>query len=447
MTDVSFLVAARWHEFAGDAGPHPTRRCAAMNRRSNSRATSERCLAWVVLLVAACTSENAGDAGAPDAVATDTPAVEVRDRRAPSDAEGPDLFRLAVNGAPTGSFLSVRGSALRPAAYLTGGFVGVDHARLPANGVGRLVEYTTGSFRTLCQSDEVLWWTVAVLDAEGSSEVIYAVGEGGRVLRYRDGACEVLRVDVAYPESAPTFWGIHGRSSDDLWLVGGSSLPDGPKGVLVHYDGSTFRQEPALPPEVAGRNLYKIDGAVDGRLYVVGEGGLILVRDPRTRAWSRVASDVTRGDDRLFTISCPRSAPYECWGVGGQGTALVISGNQAGFSTAPYFSDLSGLTGVWVQDPRNVWAVGIDGLTMHFDGHVNGRVNYHPTAPLTTAMLHGVGGRDSVILAVGGELGTPTPAQRGVILVRGDESERFLFDGQVYAATGSLRRTVGGFNQ
>jgi len=405
-----------------------------MSPRPATRATFERrCGAWAVLLLAACTTAGAGDAGLPDA-----------DASAP---EGPDLFRLAINGSPTGSFLSVRGSAQRRAAYIAGGYVGVDHARLPPGGAGRLVEYTVGSFRTLCQSDEVLWWAVPVPDPAGESELVFAVGEGARVLRYREGACETVPVEVTFPEGAPTFWGIYGRSADDLWLVGGSNRAEGPKGVLLHYDGAAFRQEAALPPEVAGRNLYKIDGGVDGRLYVVGEGGLILVRDPRSRAWSRVSSDVTRSDNRLLTISCPRSAPYECWAVGGLGTALVLSGNQAGFSTSPYFSELQGLTGVWVQDVRNAWAVGGDGLTMHFDGHVNGRVNYRPAAPLTTAMLHGVGGRDGVILAVGGELGTPTPDQRGVILVRGDESERFLFDGRSYAATGSLRRTVGGFNQ
>ncbi len=395
-------------------------------------------------MAARCDAPPAATDAAPLDAMTDASSDVTTDAR-----EGPDLFRLAINGSPTGSFLSAWGSGLRAAAYIAGGFVGVDHARLPANAVGRLVEYTTGAFRTVCLTDEVLWWTFGAPNADRTAEAVYAVGEGGRVLRYRDGRCETLHVDLTYPEGAPTFWGVYGTRDDDLWLVGGSARPEGPRGVVVHYDGVSFTRETALPPEAASRNLYKIDGAVDGRLFVVGEGALTLVRDPRTRAWSRVANNVAQGDDRLFTVSCPRSAPYDCWAVGGVGGGLVLSGNAAGFSRNPNLVDLPGLSGVWVQDDRNIWAVGSDGFTMHFDGHVNGRIQYHPTRPLTEAMLHGVGGiRNSVvILAVGGELGVATPEQRGVILIRGDDSARFQFDGRSYDAAGSLRRTIGGWNQ
>ena len=60
------------------------------------------------------------------------------------------------------------------------------------------------------------------------------------VVRYRAGAtgCETLTVDAVYTQGAPTFWGISAAAADDVWFVGGSALPDGPRGVVVHYDGT-----------------------------------------------------------------------------------------------------------------------------------------------------------------------------------------------------------------
>lgn len=52
-----------------------------------------------------------------------------------------------------------------------------------------------------------------------------------------------------------------------------------------------------------------------------------------------------------------------------------------------------------------------------------------------------------MVLAVGGELDVRAPTQRGVILVRGDDSASFTFDGQTYQAVGELRRSLGGTGQ
>lgn len=94
----------------------------------------------------------------------------------------PDLFRLAVDGLPGGALLSVYGDATAGRAYLAGGYVGVDPARLDGRPPGRLLVYRApGTFRTLCTADAVLWWTAAVDGAP------WAAGERGRVVRYREG--------------------------------------------------------------------------------------------------------------------------------------------------------------------------------------------------------------------------------------------------------------------
>ena len=44
-----------------------------------------------------------------------------------------------------------------------------------------------------------------------------------------------------------------------------------------------------------------------------------------------------------------------------------------------------------------------------------------------------------MVIAVGGELDDRSTAQRGVVLVRGDDAETFSFDGRTYNAAGTLR--------
>ena len=58
-------------------------------------------------------------------------------------------------------------------------------------------------------------------------------------------------------------------------------------------------------------------------------------------------------------------------------------------------------------------------------------------------------GQDAVlsgVIAVGGELSTATPSQRGVILVQDDEATTFTLDGRVYDS-GGLLGSAGGAGQ
>ena len=104
----------------------------------------------------------------------------------PAPTGGPDLFRVAVSGSP-GALLSAWGdrSASEGPIFIAGGFLGVDHALLTDGTVGRLVEYSPGSFVTRCRTDEVLWWVTGVNDADGLT--VFAAGENGRVLKYHNG--------------------------------------------------------------------------------------------------------------------------------------------------------------------------------------------------------------------------------------------------------------------
>ena len=163
----------------------------------------------------------------------------------PPEETSTDLFRVAVNGAPGGSLLAVWGDPNGRRALLVGGFVGVAPERLGANPAGRLVEYRNGAFITRCTTDQVLWWIDGRTD-EGVTTV-YAVGEGGRVLRYDGGTCVNVDTGLTFAEGPVTWWGVLVRGARDVWAVGGSAQPTGPRGVVAHYDGTAWRRVADVP--------------------------------------------------------------------------------------------------------------------------------------------------------------------------------------------------------
>lgn len=364
----------------------------------------------------------------------------------PTPDTNPDLYELAINGAPGGALLAVWGDNSEQKAWLVGGYVGVDPTTVPDRRVGRLVEYANGTFVTRCTTDQVLWWVTGVRD--GGSTAVWAVGEGGKVLRYRDGRCTELPLGITFDEGPPTFWGILARATNDFWLVGGSAQPNGPRGVIVRGDGAGFRRV-TPPTEAAEQNLYKVS-QTSSSLVIVGAGNTIL-RGTLDGVFASEPAPARGGDNRLFTVSCFGS---ECYAVGGAASGFVL--HIGGFNNtlqpdaaspwSEFLRELPGMNGVWMQDSNNVWMVGANGTTVH----TNGIQVFRPSTMLTQATLHGVGGiGTSVVIAVGGELGVSNASQRAVVLVR-DASRSgavYTFDGMRFQATGSLRRSLGAVGQ
>lgn len=360
----------------------------------------------------------------------------------PTD-NGADLFRVAVNGAPIGSLLAVWGDPNARRAVMVGGFVGVPRDRLNGAPAGRLVEYRDGAFTTRCTADEVLWWVDGTY--EGGSALVYAVGENGKVLRFDGARCEEVRTGITFDEGPVTYWGVLVRAPNDVWLVGGSAQPTGPRGVVVRFDGARWTRVTDLPARARDENLYKVARA-GADVVVVGSGAVVM--RGRNSALEMVTTDARGSDNRLFTASC--TARGYCYAVGGAASGMLLTGAlddpDAGLRASSVAEDLPGLNGVWVQDPENVFLVGTNGANVHTTGprRFVGRAS-------TAATLHGVGGWTSpagnVVLAVGGELGVATAAQRAVILVRGEDRSTFTLDGTLYTASGELRRSLGGSGQ
>lgn len=355
-----------------------------------------------------------------------------------------DLFRVAVNGAPGGSLLAVWGDPNARRALLVGGFVGVAPERLGSNPAGRLVEYRDGAFITRCTTDQVLWWIDGRTDA--GSTTVYAVGEGGRVLRYNGTTCETVDTGLTFAEGPVTWWGVLVRSARDVWAVGGSAQPTGPRGVVAHFDGTSWRRITDVPGRARDENLYKIARLNDDEMLIVGAGAVAL---RASAAGLREVPVTARGsDNRLFTASCREDGT--CFAVGGAGSGLMLVGqplSDAGLIASPLGEELSGLNGVWVQDSGNTYVVGVSGTNLH----TNALTRFVGRAA-TPATLHGVGGwstpLSTVVLAVGGELGEPTTSQRAVVLVRESAARAtYTFDGRAFTAEGELRRSVGGSGQ
>jgi photosystem II stability/assembly factor-like uncharacterized protein len=236
------------------------------------------------------------------------------------------------------------------------------------------------------------------------------------------------------------------RGARDVWAVGGSAQPTGPRGVVAHFDGASWRRITDVPGRARDENLYKVARINDDEALIVGAGGVALRAS--AAGLREVPVTVRASDNRLFTASCREDGT--CFAVGGAASGLMLLGQplgDAGLYAAPLGEELSGLNGVWVQDRDNVFAVGVNGTNLHTTGFSRfvGR-------EATPATLHGVGGwstpQGTVVLAVGGELGEPTAAQRGVVLVRESTSRAtYTFDGRVFTAAGELRRSLGGSGQ
>lgn len=350
----------------------------------------------------------------------------------PAPAAAPALFRVAVSGAPGGAFLGVWVEPAGDAAYLCGGYVGVDPARVPPGGAGRLVRYEGGRFTTLCRTPGVLWW------AFGVGGAVFAAGEGGRVLRYTPAqGCEALALGGDWPAGPPTLWGVWGPSATDLYLVGGSAAPTGPRGVLLHYDGARFERLP-VPTTAADVNLYKVAHGL-GRVFVVGAAGTVLSRADGAVAWEADAVPDLGEDGNLFTVACARD-DARCVAVGGTSTGRALLRTGTGWTVLPLPEGLPGLNGAWPDREGGVFVVGRNGIALRASG--SGAIS--GTRLLTGDTFHAVAGNGEIVLAVGGEIGNAGPDQRGTILARGASAEHFFLDGRTYEADRSGRPAFGG---
>lgn len=243
-----------------------------------------------------------------------------------------------------------------------------------------------------------LWWVFG-LDAEH----LWACGAGGRILRHQ---ADNTWVPEATDATADTvLWGLWGSGPTDLWAVGGTDVPGGPRGVVLRSAGDgqwTRVLDPTLPledpaDEFAGLNLYKVWGAGPDAVYLVGEGGRALHWDGQ-----QFRTLPTETTEILFTVHGRPNGPVLAVGGLTSGVVRRLEGDRfvpEAIPTGPV------LNGIFVRPDGTALATGAQGLVLARD--VQGQwTRLRPPADnaIGARTLHAVVDSGDGTWAVGGDL-------------------------------------------
>lgn len=169
-------------------------------------------------------------------------------------------------------------------------------------------------------------------------------------------------VHEGLPGSLLSVWGT---SATDVWAVGADAR-DGTGPLVVHYDGSAWSR--VATGQTAG-GLWWVFGFAGGPIYMGGEGGVILRYEGG--AFTRLS---TPGTNTVFGIW--GAAPDDMWAVGGASDAtggfawrLRTGDTWTAEPTLP--ADVPTIAAVWKAfgtSASDVWFVGSNGVSMHWDG-------------------------------------------------------------------------------
>jgi len=217
---------------------------------------------------------------------------------------------------------------------------------------------------------------------------VLAAGVGGRYLhRSPDGT-----LTDGLAAGARTVFALDGTGPTDVWGVG-------LEGALLHWDGVAWTEYPALT-EASVTDVY---AAAPDDVWAVAEGGTMLRWDGR--AWSVVRSTTSATLRAVWA-----AGPNRAVAVGSTATILHFDGInwlqrpvepvEIPGEDDPWVIDAA-LHGVWGAAADDVWAVGAQGVVVHFDGET---WTYAPTADERRRTLWAVWGRAADdVWAVGSE--------------------------------------------
>ena len=335
-----------------------------------------RILTLVSCLLAGCDRED------PD-VPQDTPT----DSADPSPAAAWQTLATELGGA----VLSVTGTAADD-VWMMGS----------ADALGPTVLHYDGAgwTRHAPESPGDLWWSW--LPPQPAASVLWAVGAGGRVLRF-DGAAW----SEAITDPAITLFGVWGTSESDVWTVGGDIGGSGSGGAIFHWDGAAWSQASLPPGAAAQQSIFKVWGTGPDDVWACGNNGTLVHFDGS--AWS----DVPSGSDRTL-LTLHGTGPGDIYVVGGLGNAAVLHWDGTAWTdeSPPFAPELNG---VFVRDGRTV-GVGRTGSVWE---KVDGAWTEDPRGRAGFFDLHATWiDPDGGVWAVGGAIAT-SPLTRGTIVYGG----------------------------
>lgn len=239
------------------------------------------------------------------------------------------------------------------------------------------------------------------------TESIWAVGSGGKVLRF-DGQ----RWSLMQTPSGAQLTSVWGTSETNVWAAGFDA-------VVLHYDGTQW-SDVSPPVELfvsSDAGIVDRDAAlarranlwgiwVAGRenetdaVFAVGDRGAVLLW--QAGGWKRVGTGGVEED-----LSAVWGANAEnVFAVGDFGTAL--KGSSAGFARQDT-GIARALRGVWGRSASEVYAVGVEGTVMRFDGSAWSQVDGAPRqvlrdiwGPASDRSITYIAGWDGALVRMGG---------------------------------------------
>jgi hypothetical protein len=226
----------------------------------------------------------------------------------------------------------------------------------------------------------------------------------GPTLLHWDGA----RWDRYAPTFAtrPVLWGVYAPRADLGWAVGGDGTTNG-QPLLLRWDGVSWQPE-TLPDVGATVSMYfKIWGASDHDVWIVGAAGSVFHYDGASWTGSTLATEGAA----WFNVS------------GADGTVVVVGGLSHAWvgrwdgSTwlVRSLPDVPQLSGVWMHRADVAHVTGPNGFIGVLDVATLDIVRDDRVGPLP---YHTVFGTDDGLVAVGGDLDTTAVPLTGALAIR-----------------------------
>lgn len=203
---------------------------------------------------------------------------------------------------------------------------------------------------------------------------------------------------LAVGDEVGAFFSVWGPAPGSLYAVAGQPLDGGlSRGALFRRQAEQWSAAP-LPDDVPALNWVF---GIQERRFMVGDLGVILVRDGDDGEWTRYGCGTI-----LPLWGVWAAAPDDAWAVGGDGfnrdpVACHFDGRAWTLWELPEPSmESHALYKIWGTGSDDVWAVGDAGLVMHWGGDAQGWTEHPSGTDFDLISLWGTGPDE--ILAVGG---------------------------------------------
>jgi hypothetical protein len=234
---------------------------------------------------------------------------------------------------------------------------------------GEVSRYVDGAWQQVAPASEVFLGGLWAHDAD----LAFVVGAGGLVRRYHHG--------VWTTEDAGTeqwLYGVWGTGPDDVWAVGAA-------GTIRHRDRHGWRAMEA--PDA--RSIDGVIGSGPSDVWASHIDGLLHYDGTAWRTSAAFGSGIS---------SMWASGPNDVWAVIGTGLMYRFDGES--WNQVDIGAGLAELNAVWGSGPNDVWAVTRLGVTHHWDG-----ATWTPAATGLRTNLYAIGGTGPGDVWIAGEYG------------------------------------------